>query len=379
MIISAPSDYRNAAKKKLPPFLFHYIDGGSYNERTLARNVEDLADIGLKQRVLNDMSKLDLSTDIFGEKMSLPISLAPVGLTGMYARRGEVQAAKAAENKGIPFTLSTVSVCPIEEVAPAIKRPMWFQLYVLKDRGFMKNVLERAKTAGVKTLVFTVDMPVPGARYRDMHSGMSGPFAASKRILQATLHPHWAINVGLLGKPHDLGNVSAYRGEATNLEDYIGWLGDNFDPSISWKELEWIREFWDGPMVIKGILDVEDAKDAVKFGADGIVVSNHGGRQLDGVLSSAKALPAIADAVKSDLKIFVDSGIRSGLDVVRMLALGADCTMLGRSYIYALAAQGQQGVENLLDLYEKEMRVAMTLTGARCINDLNINSLINSP
>jgi len=378
MIISAPTDYRNAAKKKLPPFLFHYIDGGSYSERTLTRNVEDLADIALKQRVLNNMSELSLGTEIFGEKLALPIVLAPVGLTGMYARRGEVQAAKAAENKGIPFTMSTVSVCPIEEVAPEIKRPMWFQLYVLKDRGFMKNVLERAKASGVKTLVFTVDMPIPGARYRDMHSGMSGPFAASKRILQAMRHPHWAFDVGLLGKPHDLGNVSAYRGEQTNLEDYIGWLGNNFDPSISWKDLEWIREYWDGPMVIKGILDVEDAKDAVKFGADGIVVSNHGGRQLDGVLSSAKALPPIADAVKNDLKIFVDSGIRSGLDVVRMLASGADCAMLGRSYIYALAAKGQQGVENLLDIYEQEMRVAMTLTGAKCIGDLNRSSLIGS-
>jgi len=378
MIISAPTDYRNAAKKKLPPFLFHYIDGGSYSERTLTRNVDDLADIALKQRVLNNMSELSLGTEIFGEKLALPIVLAPVGLTGMYARRGEVQAAKAAENKGIPFTMSTVSVCPIEEVAPEIKRPMWFQLYVLKDRGFMKNVLERAKASGVKTLVFTVDMPIPGARYRDMHSGMSGPFAASKRILQAMRHPHWAFDVGLLGKPHDLGNVSAYRGEQTNLEDYIGWLGNNFDPSISWKDLEWIREYWDGPMVIKGILDVEDAKDAVKFGADGIVVSNHGGRQLDGVLSSAKALPPIADAVKNDLKIFVDSGIRSGLDVVRMLASGADCAMLGRSYIYALAAKGQQGVENLLDIYEQEMRVAMTLTGAKCIGDLNRSSLIGS-
>jgi L-lactate dehydrogenase (cytochrome) len=376
MIISAPTDYRNAAKKKLPPFLFHYIDGGSYSERTLARNVEDLADIALKQRVLNDVSELDLSTDIFGEMMNLPIVLSPVGLTGMYARRGEVQAAKAAENKGIPFTMSTVSVCPIEEVAPEVKRPMWFQLYVLKDRGFMKNVLERAKEAGVKTLVFTVDMPVPGARYRDMHSGMSGPFAASKRILQAMRHPQWAFDVGLFGKPHDLGNVSAYRGKPTNLENYIGWLGDNFDPSISWKDLEWIREYWNGPMIIKGILDVDDAKDAVKFGADGIVVSNHGGRQLDGVLSSAKALPVIADSVKSDLKIFVDSGIRSGLDVVRMLALGADCAMLGRSYIYALAAQGQKGVENLLDLYEKEMRVAMTLTGANTIKELNQDSLV---
>ncbi|MEG3219626.1 FMN-dependent L-lactate dehydrogenase LldD [Vibrio gigantis] len=376
MIISASTDYRAAAKSKLPPFLFHYIDGGSYGEHTLRRNTADLAEIALKQRVLNDMSDLNLETELFGEKLAMPIALAPVGLTGMYARRGEVQAAKAADNKGIPFTMSTVSVCPIEEVAPKIERPMWFQLYVLKDRGFMKNVLERAKAAGVTTLVFTVDMPVPGARYRDMHSGMSGPNAAMRRVFQSMRHPSWAVDVGLLGKPHDLGNISTYRGSPTKLEDYIGWLGDNFDPSISWKDLEWIRDFWDGPMVIKGILDEEDAKDAVRFGADGIVVSNHGGRQLDGVLSSAKALPAIADAVKGDTKILVDSGIRTGLDVVRMMAMGADCTLLGRSFVYALAAQGQAGVENLLDLYDKEMRVAMTLTGAKTIKDLTRDSLV---
>ncbi|WP_061040077.1 FMN-dependent L-lactate dehydrogenase LldD [Vibrio coralliirubri] len=376
MIISASTDYRAAAKSKLPPFLFHYIDGGSYGEHTLRRNTADLAEIALKQRVLNDMSDLNLETELFGEKLAMPIALAPVGLTGMYARRGEVQAAKAADNKGIPFTMSTVSVCPIEEVAPKIERPMWFQLYVLKDRGFMKNVLERAKAAGVTTLVFTVDMPVPGARYRDMHSGMRGPNAAMRRVFQSMRHPSWAVDVGLLGKPHDLGNISTYRGSPTKLEDYIGWLGDNFDPSISWKDLEWIRDFWDGPMVIKGILDEEDAKDAVRFGADGIVVSNHGGRQLDGVLSSAKALPAIADAVKGDTKILVDSGIRTGLDVVRMMAMGADCTLLGRSFVYALAAQGQAGVENLLDLYDKEMRVAMTLTGAKTIKDLTRESLV---
>ncbi|MEX3070321.1 FMN-dependent L-lactate dehydrogenase LldD [Vibrio alginolyticus] len=379
MIISASTDYRAAAKAKLPPFLFHYIDGGSYDERTLKRNTDDLGDVALRQRVLRDMADLSLETEIFGEKLAMPIALAPVGLTGMYARRGEVQAAKAAEKKGIPFTMSTVSVCPIEEVAPAIERPMWFQLYVLKDRGFMKNVLERAKAAGVTTLVFTVDMPVPGARYRDMHSGMSGPNAAMRRVFQSMRHPSWALDVGMLGKPHDLGNISTYRGEPTKLEDYIGWLGANFDPSISWKDLEWIRDFWDGPMVIKGILDEEDAKDAVRFGADGIVVSNHGGRQLDGVLSTAKALPSIADAVKGDLKIFADSGIRTGLDVVRMLALGADCTLLGRSFVYALAAQGGAGVENLLDLYDKEMRVAMTLTGAKTIADLSQDSLVKMP
>lgn len=377
MIISSANDYREAARRRLPPFLFHYIDGGAYAEYTLKRNVEDLSSIALRQRVLKDMTQLDLSTEIFGEQLSLPVALSPVGLTGMYARRGEVQAAMAADKKGIPFTMSTVSVCPIEEVTPKINRPMWFQLYVLRDRKFMQNVLERAKAAGCSTLVFTVDMPVPGARYRDAHSGMSGPNAAMRRYLQAFTHPHWAMNVGLLGRPHDLGNVSKYLGKAIGLEDYIGWLGNNFDPSISWKDLEWIRDFWDGAMVIKGILDPHDAKDAVRFGADGIVVSNHGGRQLDGVMSTATALPKIADAVKGDIKILVDSGIRNGLDVVRMLALGADLCMLGRAFIYALAADGEAGVTNLLNLIDKEMRVAMTLTSANRIQDINRDCLVD--
>lgn len=375
MIISASTDYRAAAKAKLPPFLFHYIDGGSYAEHTLMRNTSDLAQIALRQRVLQDVSSLDTSTELFGTELNLPLVLAPVGLTGMYARRGEVQAARAAQNKGIAFCLSTVSVCSIEEVAQATPDPIWFQLYVLKDRGFMKNVLQRAKAAGVKNLVFTVDMPTPGARYRDKHSGMSGDYAAIRRVFQAIKHPTWAWDVGLMGKPHDLGNISIYRGKQTKLKDYIGWLGENFDPSISWKDLEWIREFWEGPMIIKGILDTEDAKDAVRFGADALIVSNHGGRQLDGVLSSSRALPSIADAVKGEIKILVDSGIRSGLDVARMLALGADCTMIGRSFIYALAAEGQHGVENLLDLYTTELQVAMTLTGAKKLNDFSNESL----
>lgn len=377
MIIASANDYREGARQKLPRFLFDYIDGGAYSEYTLGRNVSDLSDIALRQRVLKDMSQLDLSTEIFGEKLSMPLALSPVGLTGMYAKRGEVQAARAADKKGLPFTLSTVSVCPIEEVVPAINRPMWFQLYVLKDRGFMQNVLERAKNAGCSTLVFTVDMPVPGARYRDMHSGMSGPNANIRRYLQAMTRPHWAWNVGLMGKPHDLGNISKYFGKAIGLEDYMGYLGENFDPSISWKDLEWIRDFWDGPMVIKGILDPQDAKDAVSFGADGIVVSNHGGRQLDGVLSTARALPSIADAVKGDIKILVDSGIRNGLDVVRMLALGADLCMIGRAFVYALATDGEAGVTNLLNLFEKEMRVAMTLTSSQSIKDINKDSLVD--
>lgn len=379
MIISSPDDYREAARRRLPPFLFHYIDGGAYAEQTLKRNVEDFRDIALRQRVLRDMGDLSLETRLFDETLRLPIVLAPVGLTGMYARRGEVQAAKAATSRGVPFTLSTVSVCPIEEVAPAIDRPMWFQLYVLRDRGFMKSALERARAAGVRTLVFTVDMPTPGARYRDAHSGMSGRNGPLRRIIQAMTHPAWAWDVGLNGTPHDLGNVSAFLGKPTGLADYIGWLGANFDPTISWKDLEWIRNFWEGPMIIKGVLDPEDARDAVRFGADGIVVSNHGGRQLDGVLSSARALPAIAEAVKGDLRILVDSGVGNGLDVVRAIALGADAVMLGRAFIYALAAEGQTGVANLLDLFEKEMRVAMTLTGARSIAAITGSILSDLP
>ena len=376
MIISSSADYRAAAQQFLPPFLFHYIDGGAYAEQTLRRNVDDFAAVALRQRVLKDMSQLDTSIELFGEKLSIPVALSPVGLTGMYRRRGEVQAARAADRHGIPFTMSSVSVCPIEEVAPKIQRPMWFQLYVLKDRGFMQNALERAQAAGCSTLVFTVDMPVPGARYRDAHSGMSGPNAPLRRYWQAMTHPRWAVDVGLLGRPHDLGNISAYRGSPTGLADYMGYLGANFDPSISWKDLEWIRAFWKGPMVIKGILDPEDAKDAVRFGADGIIVSNHGGRQLDGVLSSARALPAIADAVKGQIKILADSGIRNGLDVVRAIALGADCAMIGRAYIYALAAAGEAGVKHLLELLEKEMRVAMTLTSVARVADITGDLLV---
>lgn len=375
MIISAANDYRTAAERKLPPFLFHYLDGGAYAEYTLRRNVDDLASIALRQRVLRNMAELSLETQLFKQTLALPVALAPVGLCGMYARRGEVQAACAADDKGIPFTLSTVSVGTIEEVSSAINRPMWFQLYVLKDRVFMRNVLERAKAAGCSTLVFTVDMPVPGARYRDAHSGMSGPNAALRRYWQAMTHPGWAWDVGVRGRPHDLGNISAYLGTPTGLEDYIGWLGNNFDASISWRDLEWIRDFWQGPMVIKGILDAEDTRDAVRFGADGIVLSNHGGRQLDGVLSTVRALPAIADAVKGDIAILADGGVRNGLDVVRMLALGADTLLLGRAYIYALATAGQAGVAHLLALIEKEMRVAMTLTGAKTIGDISRDSL----
>ena len=375
MIISAATDYREAAKRKLPRFLFDYLDGGSYAEMTLRNNVSDLSSLARRQRILKNVADLSLETELFGQKMAMPVGLAPVGLGGMYARRGEVQVAKAAKKANIPYIISTVSLCPLEEIVEKSGCDIWFQLYVLKDRGFMKHALERAQALGVTKLVFTVDMPVPGARYRDKHSGMSGDFGPIRRIIQSMFKPEWAYDVGLRGTPHDLGNVSKYLGKATGLEDYIGWLAANFDPSINWSDLEWIRDMWKGPMIIKGILDPEDAKDAVKFGADGIVVSNHGGRQLDGALSTCKALPVIADAVGDQLTILADSGIRTGLDVVRMLALGAKGVLLGRAYIYALATHGEAGVTNLLGLIEKEMRTAMALTGVKSIAEINRNLL----
>lgn len=370
MIISSPLDFRTAAQRRLPPFLFHYADGGAYAEQTLRRNVSDLETIALRQRVLQNVADYSLATSLFGQNLAMPVAIAPVGLAGMYARRGEVQAARAAEKAGIPFTLSTVSVCPIEEVQKAVKTPIWFQLYVLKDRGFMQNALDRAWAAGITTLVFTVDMPLPGARYRDAHSGMSGRTGPLRRVLQAMTHPCWAFDVGVCGRPHDLGNISTYRGKPTKLEDYIAWLGANFDPAIAWRDLGWLREAWKGKIIIKGILDPVDAQEAVNFGADGLVVSNHGGRQLDGVLSSTHALPRIAEKVKGKLTILADSGIRSGLDVVRMLALGADAVLLGRLYVYALAVGGEAGVTMLLDLIAKEMRVAMALTGVTKISQI---------
>jgi L-lactate dehydrogenase (cytochrome) len=371
MIVSSTTDFREAARRKLPRFLFDYIDGGAYAERTLARNVSDLADLSLRQRVLKDVSQVDTSTTLFGHYQALPVALAPVGLTGMYARRGECQAAKAAAARGVPFCLSTVSVCDLAEVSKASPTPIWFQLYVLRDRAFMRDLLAKAADAGATALVFTVDMPVPGARYRDAHSGMSGPNAAMRRLVQAAFKPAWAWDVGVMGRPHTLGNVAPVLGANSGLEDFMGWLGANFDPSIQWKDLEWIRDLWKGPLIIKGVLDPEDAKAAADIGADGIVVSNHGGRQLDGVLSSARALPAIAEAVGDRLTVLADGGVRSGLDVVRMLALGAKGVLLGRAWVYALAARGGPGVSQLLDLIDKEMRVAMALTGVNTLDQID--------
>jgi len=371
MILASSKDFRHAAQRRLPQFLFDYIDGGSYEETTMRRNVSDLADIALRQRVLRDVSQIDVSTKLFGRDLAMPVILGPVGISGMCARRGEAQAAHAAGNAGIPFCLSTVSICPIAEVARASSRPIWFQLYVIRDRAFMRDLLAQAKAAGVETLVFTVDMPTPGARYRDAHSGMSGRNAPLRRLLQAMSKPRWAWDVGLHGRPHSLGNLAAVLGAQNGLGDYIGWLGANFDPAIRWADLDWIRSAWDGPLIIKGVLDPEDARSAAELGANGIVVSNHGGRQLDGVLSSARALPAIVEAVQGRLTILADSGVRSGLDAVRLMALGAQGVLLGRAWAFALAANGGAGVQQMLDIFLREMRVAMALTGVRTVAEID--------
>jgi len=367
-------DYRALAKARLPHFLFEYLDGGSYDELTLRRNVEDLQNVVLKQRVLRDVSEIDLSTEMFGRRWAMPVGLAPVGLSGMYARRGETQAGKAAAAANIPLTLSTVSVCTIEEVARATDRPFWFQLYVVRDRGFMRELIARAREAQCEALLFTVDLPTPGSRYRDVRSGLtgsSGTGAKVRRLGQLLARPQWLWDVGLHGRPHSMGNLAKVVAPGSGLNDFGTWIARNFDPSMNWKDLDWIRSEWTGPLILKGILDPDDARQAVASGADGIVVSNHGGRQLDGVLSSARALPAIAEAVAGRIPIFADGGIRSGLDVVRMLALGANFVLIGRAWMYAMAAQGGAGVAHVLKLIEAEMRVAMALTGCTSIADID--------
>jgi L-lactate dehydrogenase (cytochrome) len=367
-------DYRALAKVRLPHILFEYIDGGSYDEVTLRRNVDDLQSITLRQRVMRDVSAIDLSTELFGATYSLPVGLGPVGMSGMYARRGEVQAARAAKAAGVPFSLSSLSVCPVREVAAALQTPFWLQLYMIKDRAFLKDLLAVGREAGCSVLLLTVDLPVSGSRYRDVRSGLSVPASAAasfRRFCQSLIRPAWTWNVGINGRPHSLGNLEPVLGRNSGLEDYFGWIGANFDPSIGWADLAWVRNQWPGPIVIKGILDPDDARDAIQHGADGMVVSNHGGRQLDGAMSTVRALPAIAEAVAGRVPILVDGGVRSGLDVVRMLASGADFVLLGRAWAYALAAAGEAGVAHMLELIAAEMRVAMALTGATTVGGID--------
>jgi L-lactate dehydrogenase (cytochrome) len=368
------SDYRELARRRLPHFLYEYVDGGAYGEVTLRRNVADLEALSLRQRVLREVSQLDLSSELFGTRCAMPVALAPVGMAGMCARRGEVQAARAAEHAGVPFCLSTVSVCPLAEVAQGLARPFWFQLYIMRDREFMRDLIGEAIALKCSALVFTVDLPVFSTRYRDMRSGLSGSPGlrrSARRLMQIARRPAWAWDVGVQGRPHVLGNLVPVLKGGGGIEDYLGWIGRNMDPAIHWKDLAWVRSLWPGPLIVKGILEAEDAQAAADCGVDGIVVSNHGGRQLDGALSAVRALPDIVAAVGDRLTIMADGGVRSGLDVVRLLALGARGVLVGRPWAYALGARGAAGVTHMLELLAAEMRVAMALTGCTRVAEIN--------
>jgi L-lactate dehydrogenase (cytochrome) len=371
-------DYRELARRALPRQLFDYIDGGAYAEQTMRENVEALRAVKLRQRICRDVSAIELRTTVLGESLTLPVVLGPVGLMGMFATRGEVQAARAAEAKGIRFCESTVSICSIEEVREKTSAPFWFQLYVMRDRAYAKDLMDRARAAGCEVLVLTVDLAVVGARYRDTRNGMIDPISLEKKLVRAwdiASHPSWVRRVAIGGKPLTFGNLEKAVPGARNPNAFKTWVDAQFDPSVTWNDLAWVRANWPGKVVLKGILDPEDAKEAARAGADAIVVSNHGGRQLDSVAATALALPRCAEAVGDDVEVLVDGGIRSGLDVVKMLSLGAKACLLGRAWAYALAGGGQRGVEHMLTILEREMQVAMALTGHTRLADLGPDAL----
>jgi L-lactate dehydrogenase (cytochrome) len=358
-------DYRAIAERRLPRLLFGYVDGGSYDENTLRANQQAFARIRLKQRILRDVSSLETRTSLFGRELSLPIALAPIGFAGMMARRAEVQAAQAAEKAGVPFTLSTVGICPIEEVRRATGRPFWFQLYMMRDRGVVRAMLEQAQAAGCEVLVFTVDLPVLGKRYRDLRNGMGARLSLLGRLrlgLDFATHLRWVCDVGLRGRPLTFGNLANATGRR-GLFELLQWTATQIDPSVTWKDLEWVRAFWKGPLVLKGVLDVEDARSAVSCGADGVVVSNHGGRQLDSAPASLEMLPEIAAAVGDRTEVLMDGGVRSGQDVAKALALGARACLVGRPWVYGVAAAGRRGVAAVIDTLAQELRVTMALLG----------------
>ena len=377
-------DFRRAAEKRLPRFLFDYYDGGAGAEVTLRRNTTDWEAVQLTQKVLCDASKMDCSVELFGEKLAMPLILAPLGMGGMSSRRGEVQAKRAADSAGIPFCLSTVGVCPMEEVAAVSDKPFWFQLYMLKDRGVVQDILSRAWDHGVRTLAFTIDLAVLGTRYRDIRNGMAGGLSPWGKLragpIDYALHPSWVLDVGLRGRPHGLGNVAKYvpGSGSGNAANFMLWMAGQFDPSVTWKDIEWLRTVWKGNLVLKGILDVEDARQAVAIGADGMIVSNHGGRQLDGVASTAAMLPRIADAVSDQTTLLVDGGIRTGQDLVRALALGARAAVIGRPWAFALGAGGEPALTRYLGLVKQDMKTALGLSGAINARDVGRGVLLAS-
>jgi len=369
--ITCIEDLRQLARRKVPRAFFDYADSGSYNEETLRANRADLEAIKLRQRILVDVSARSLATTIIGQKVAAPFVLAPIGLCGMQHGDGEILSARAANEAGIPFTLSTMSICSIEDVAEATGKPFWFQLYVIKDRSFSKDILERAVKAKCNALVLTVDLQVLGQRHRDIKNGMTvPPEIRIKNVIDVATKPAWAWSI-LKGKRKTFGNLAGHVKGMDDVNSLAQWTNSQFDPALNWKDVEWIKKIWPGKLILKGILDVDDAKTAVKLGADAIVVSNHGGRQLDGAPSSISALPAIADAVGSDTEVLFDGGIRTGADAMRALAMGARACLIGRAYIYGLGAGGQAGVAKAIEILEKELSVTMALTGTNKIADID--------
>ncbi|MGI8754318.1 MAG: L-lactate dehydrogenase [Acidimicrobiales bacterium] len=373
------SDYRELARRRLPRQLFDYIDGGANSETTMAANVASFEAIGLRQRVLRDVSHCDLSVDVLGQHLELPVILAPVGLGGMYAKRAEVQAARAAEAAGTVFVESTVSVCGLEEVRDATERPIWFQLYVMRDRRYAEGLMARATACETPVLILTVDLPVVGARYRDLQNGLVGelePLAKIRRGIDLASHPQWLRNVAIGGKPHTFGNLEDAVPGARTPAQFRNWVDTQFDPSVTWDDLAWVREHWNAKLVLKGILDPDDARIAIDHGVDGIVVSNHGGRQLDGVPATVDVLASIVAAVDGRADVLVDGGIRNGLDVAKAIALGAKAVMVGRPWAWAVAAKGQRGVEHVLATMRADLTVALGLTGVNAVADLDPTCLI---
>jgi L-lactate dehydrogenase (cytochrome) len=364
-------DLRQAARRKVPRAFFDYAEAGSYSQETLRANREDLERIKLRQRVLVDVSQRDLATTILGERVSLPLALAPIGLCGMQHGDGEILACRAAQAAGIPFTLSTMSICSIEDVAQAVGKPFWFQLYVMKDRGFIKALIERAAAAKCSALVLTVDLQVLGQRHCDVRNGMTVPPEIKlANLIDIATKPAWALSI-LKGKRKTFGNLAGHVRGMENVKSLAQWTASQFDPTLNWKDVEWVKSVWPGKLILKGILDVEDARTAAKTGAAALIVSNHGGRQLDGAPSSISALPKIADAVGGDIEVMFDGGIRTGQDVLRALALGARSCMVGRSYIYGLGAGGEAGVAKAIEFLGKELDVSMALTGVRSVKDID--------
>jgi L-lactate dehydrogenase (cytochrome) len=369
--ITCIEELRQLSRRRIPKMFFDYAEAGSYAEETLRANRTDLERIKLRQRVLVDVSKRELNTTIIGEPVPLPLGLGPVALTGMQHRDGEIAACRAAQAAGIPFCLSTMSICSIEDVAEEVDKPFWFQLYVMKDRGFVKSLIERAAAAKCSALVLTIDLQVLGQRHCDVRNGLSVPPAIRLgNVLNIATKPGWVWGM-LHGKRKTFGNLAGYTPSDANVASLASWISTQFDPALSWKDVEWVRSLWPGKLIIKGILDVEDARIATKTGASAIVVSNHGGRQLDGAPSSISALPAIADAVGSEIEVMFDGGIRSGQDLMRALALGARSCLIGRSYIFGLGAGGQAGVTRAIDIIRSELDVTMALCGVNRISDID--------